>query len=256
MQQLPSIKLYHHIPYARLRPLIQRFFIVEATNAHRDQHLPSTGFHLIFRYQGTCQIDNHLLAPDMAVTGLWDTVRNHTHSHDHAIVAVAFAPLGAAMFLPQALDEFANTTVDLRDVFTRTAELDRLHDGLLQAATHRERFRLVESFLQSYLNETRYDALIDNAIRLIGHTQGQIAITDLAHHLGLSQSTLERRFRQLVGTSPSRFAAYVRLQHVLHLKKTAANLTALAHQAGYYDQSHFIKEFKRMTGTTPTAFWR
>ena len=74
--------------------------------------------------------------------------------------------------------------------------------------------------------------------------------------MGLSQSALERRFRREVGASPKKFAALVRLRHVVRLRRAGVSLTDIAHAAGYADQPHFIKDFKRFTGQAPESFFR
>jgi AraC-like DNA-binding protein len=73
--------------------------------------------------------------------------------------------------------------------------------------------------------------------------------------MGLSQSALERRFRREVGASPKKCAALVRLRHVVRLRRAGVSLTDIAHAAGYADQPHFIKDFKRFTGQAPESFF-
>jgi AraC-like DNA-binding protein len=66
---------------------------------------------------------------------------------------------------------------------------------------------------------------------------------------------LEKRFRQAVGTSPKKFASIVRFKHVIQRYDSGRSLTELAYEAGFYDQAHFIKEFKIFTGDTPEGFF-
>ena len=85
---------------------------------------------------------------------------------------------------------------------------------------------------------------------------GNRRIDDLTRYIGLSQSALERRFRRVVGVSPKRFASVLRLRRAVRLRAVGADLTAVAHAAGYFDQSHFIHDFRRATGSSPDAFFR
>lgn len=59
-----------------------------------------------------------------------------------------------------------------------------------------------------------------------------------------------------MGASPKKFASIFRLRHVLHLRAKGADFTSIAHDAGYCDQSHFIKDFKRFTGLAPESFFQ
>jgi AraC-like DNA-binding protein len=56
--------------------------------------------------------------------------------------------------------------------------------------------------------------------------------------------------------SPKKFAGLARLGKAVHLRAAGANSAAAAHAAGYYDQSHFLRDFRRATGSTPDAFFR
>jgi AraC-like DNA-binding protein len=74
---------------------------------------------------------------------------------------------------------------------------------------------------------------------------------------GYSERHIERLFMESVGINPKNFANIIKLHSFLkQLKKTTekASLTELVYQSGYADQSHLIKEFKKITGMTPTAY--
>jgi AraC-like DNA-binding protein len=255
MHVLGGTQVLVQTPCEALRPFVERFLIAESTTAHRDAHLPSTGLVAAFRFRGACQLNGGAEAPRAAITGLWDTVRTHTHSQDHAVVIVAFTPTGAAALLRQPLEPFGNSTVDLDAVLGRRAGLHRLYDQLAGTANHAQRIRLVEDLLLAQAGDARPDPLVSAAVALIERTQARMRIEELTRRIGLSQSALERRFRRLVGASPRRFASLVRLQNVVRLREKGADLTTIAHAAGYSDQPHFIKDFKRFTGLAPGAFF-
>ena len=255
MSAIDGAQVLAQTPCEALRPFVKRFLVVESTADHRDAHLPDTGCVAAFRFRGACRLDDGVAAPRAAVTGLWDTVRTHTHSRDHAVVIAAFTPTGASALLRQPLEDFGNATVDLEAVLGRRAGLDRLEDQLAGAASHAERIKRIEDLLLAQAGAAQPDPLVDAAVALIERTQAGMRIEELTRRIGLSQSALERRFRRLVGASPRRFASLVRLQNVLRLRGTGADLTTIAHAAGYSDQSHFNKDFKRFTGVAPGSFF-
>ena len=255
MPAINDTRVLIQTPCEALRPFVKRFLVVESTAAHRDAHLPDTGCVAAFRFRGACRLDDATEAPRAAITGLWDTVRRHSHSWNHAAVIVAFTPTGAAAWLRQPLEEIGNATVDLEEMLGRRAGLDRLEDQFAGAASHAERIRLVEGLLLAQADAARPDPLVAAAVALIEQTQAGLRIGELTRRIGLSQSALERRFRRVVGASPRRFASLVRLQNVLRLRATGADLTTIAHTAGYSDQSHFNKDFKRFTGLAPGTFF-
>lgn len=255
MPAIDDTRVTLQTPCEALRPFVKRFLVVESTTAHRDVHLPDTGLVAAFCFRGDCRLSGEAEAPRAAITGLWDTVRTHTHSRDHAAVIAAFTPTGAAALLRQSLEEFGNATADLEAVLGRRAGLDRLHEQLAGTADPTQRIRRVEDLLLSQVGDARPDPLVTAAVAMIERTQARMRIEELTRRIGLSQSALERRFRRVVGASPRRFASLVRLQTVVRLREAGADWTTIAHAAGYSDQPHFIKDFKRFTGVAPGSFF-
>lgn len=88
--------------------------------------------------------------------------------------------------------------------------------------------------------------------------RGTVPIQELADAAGLSLRHFQRRFRQLTGLNPKHYARICRIGHAVHRKELEpeAPWTALAYEAGYSDQSHFIRDFKALTGTLPSEFLR
>jgi AraC-like DNA-binding protein len=244
------------LPHPALRPFIQRFLVVEFPACHRDVHLPDTSPVAAFSFRGRCRIDGDRWAPLAAFTGLRETLRAHEHCHEHAVLLATFTPVGAAAFLRPSLEEFTGTTADLAGILDRPGELDRLHEQLAGAQNHARRIALLEDFLLARVRVSAPDPLVTAAVAWFEQGTGVKRIGDLTRYIGLSQSALERRFRKVVGLSPKKFAALSRLRHAVRLRANGADFTAVAHGAGYFDQSHFINDFRRATGSTPEAFFR
>src|SRR4029079_13377494 len=85
---------------------------------------------------------------------------------------------------------------------------------------------------------------------------GQARIDALTRHIGLSQTALERRFLRVIGLTPKKYALLLRFRHALALRPAVADLTAVAHAAGYFDQAHFTNHFRQVTGSSPVAWFR
>ncbi len=253
-----NVNVYRRLPAPALQPFVAQLLVVESRAARRDVHLPSTGFVAAFGFRGSCLLDGGAPAPRSAITGLWSTVRSHAHSGDHAVALVAFTPVGAAAWLRQPLEDFADRTCDLDAVLGSGPDLDHLHQRIGDSAQPAERLRHVEEFLLLHLEDRRPDPAIGMAVASIERAQRAqrpLRIAALARSLGLSQSALARRFRRQVGTSPRSFATLVRLRHVARLRADGVDLTTIAHAAGYSDQPHFCRDFKRFAGCAPGAFF-
>lgn len=250
-----SRKVFTQAPCAALRPFVKRFLVVDYPSLHRDSHLPGTGTVAAFRLQGDCFLQGGQPAPAAGLTGLWDAPRSHEHGPGNRVALVQFTPTGAAALVPASLDEFGNATIPLGSVLRHPDDLLRLHERLQRAPTHAQRIRLLEAFLLQRLAGARPDPLMTAAVTWIQDSPAETRIAALTRHIGLSQSALERRFRRAVGVTPRRFASLVRLQHVLRLHRPGMSLAALAQAAGYFDQSHFIHDFRRFAGSAPGAYF-
>jgi len=256
METADFVKVYVQAPCEPLRPFVKRFLVIEFSSAHKDSHLPDTGIVASFRYKGDLALDGGIKAPQAAITGLWDTSRSHDHGRDSAVALAAFTATGAAAFLRNPLDEFFNATVAMDGLLGSATDLNRVHEQLAEARRHAHRIQSIENFLIACEPNTGSDPLVSAAVSWIEESQAMARIEELARRIGLSQSALERRFRRVVGASPKKFASIVRLRHILHLRSKGADFTSIAHAAGYYDQSHFIKDFKRFSGLAPESFFR
>jgi AraC-like DNA-binding protein len=241
-------------PSAALRPYIQRFLIVDYTSGWSTTLLPGTGLVAAFRFKGECLL-NGAKAPNALVTGIWDHTRTLTHSGNCANVLAMFTPTGAAAFLREPIEHLFNATMPY-DLEARRSRLSLVEEQLSESAHHEHRVRAVEQFLLQQLRHRTPDLFVAHAVDRIRFSRGTMRIERLALQAGLSQSALERRFRHAVGTSPKKFAALVRLRHVVRLRRAGVSLTRIAHAAGYADQSHFIRDFKRFTGEPPEFFFR
>jgi len=243
-------------PSPALAGLVRRFMVVEFPEACRDQHLPDTATVAAFSFRSECRTDQYQRVPSAAFTGMWETIRGHEHAAGHAVLLAMFTPLGAAAFLRQPLDEFSGGTADLTSVLSRPADLRRLTEQIASAAGHEERIRLLERFLLARIGQPTPDPLVAAAVAWLERGLGQARVDALTRHIGLSQSALERRFRRVVGLTPKRYAMLLRFRRALALQRNAIGLAAVAHDAGYFDQSHFINHFRRVTGRSPAAWFK
>jgi AraC-like DNA-binding protein len=250
------VKVFEQVPDRALRPFIQRFLVVEFPSLHCDAHLPDTSPVAAFSFRGECRIDGDRWAPPAAFTGLRETLRAHEHCREHAVLLATFTPVGAAAFLRPSLEEFSGTTTDLAGVLGRQKELGWLSEQLAGAQNHGRRIKLLEDFLLARVLVSAPDPLVAAAVAWLEQQTRAKRIDDLTRYIGLSQSALERRFRRVVGVSPKKFASLVRLRRAVQTRVTGADFTAAAYAAGYFDQSHFINDFRRATGSPPDAFFR
>lgn len=171
------------------------------------------------------------------------------------IIGVHFKPGGAFPFLGLPAGELADTHVDLDTLWGTSA--GRLRERLCAAETSVERFRLLEEGLLSRLfRGAQQHYAVSAALEMFGKHQFAPTVRDAANYLGLSQRRFIQVFKAQVGLTPKLFTRIRRFQQVRALigQNLSPNWSALALDLGYFDQSHFIREFLEFSGLTPTDY--
>lgn len=171
------------------------------------------------------------------------------------IISARFLPEGICPFLNMPVSSLENKPVPIAEIFADGAALEQL---IVNANNNEERIQLIESFLLSKLTDPNtIDAITKSFVEAIFQSQGQIGVVELAGKLNINRRNMERKFTSLIGMSPKQLARVVRLQSTLKMleQKKFTSLTSLAYENGYYDQAHFIKDFKDFTGMSPKSFY-
>lgn len=244
------------IPGKLLQPFVRKITIEESHNVVYKV-LPVPGLVMGFQYSGTLfsvegakteQLQN------AGITGFPTHWRLFKTAPDTGTVLVHFRETAAGMFFREPLHEISGKSIPL-DQLIPFVHLKEVEDKLSEARSDVARANIVESFLVSRLQPRLNDALIGEAVRQIYLNGGVVRIGELAKNLNLSKSPFEKRFRKTTGTSPKKFASVVQFQNALSLFDPGRSLTELSLAAGYFDQSHFIRHFRSMTGESPDRFF-
>jgi AraC-like DNA-binding protein len=170
--------------------------------------------------------------------------------------AVRFYPYGFANFVSTPLKNLANKETPIEYLFgeTPSKELER---KIVRASDTERRMEIVEGFLLSKLNEqATLDNVVNTTIDTLLSTNGSSSINTIVKDDLSKRRQLERKFLKQIGISPKQLGKVIRLQAALKmlLSKQTETLTRIAYEHEYYDQAHFIKDFKEFTGTNPKDF--
>lgn len=236
---------------------MKSFAIQETSTESVYKVLPDTSLVIGFQYKGRLSLLQNGIETPLSisgVSGLADYSRTFQNSPDIGTVLIFFQEAGAIHFFKQPLHELFRESVSL-DNFIPRSELLCLEEQLAEAKTDLQRITVVEYFLIKRITNIEPDKLVLAALSLIHKSKGNLRIKELTEQLFISQSPLEKRFRQAVGASPKKYASIVRLKNVIQQFDKANSLTELGYITGFYDQAHFIKEFKTFTGETPEKFF-
>ena len=253
------MNVQHYRPTARLTPFIKEFYIIESDGMMDSKILPDTSLVMALRYKGNTQrigdvTDAAGVAPGV-LTGLRRSHRVMRYSRDTGNILVLFKEGGLVAFSRVPANELFDVTIPAENFFAKAAMQDLL-EALAEARNNKTRIHTIEAFLTQQLRGVDPDPLVDEAVRLIKESKGLIKIKDLAHALYISQDPLEKRFRAKVGSTPKQYASIIRLRNIIDTWSSHSSLTNASYEAGYFDQSHFIKDFRTFTGESPKDFFR
>jgi AraC-like DNA-binding protein len=249
------MKFEVHLPCGRLLPYVKQLVISENEHEAVYQVLPDTALVIGFQYRGKLSyLEKNKQNPlaTFGITGLRDTYRTFQNTAGIGSVLVVFRENGAARFLKIPLHELFGESLSLEHFFSRTA-LQELEEKLVNANSDQLRIGFVEEFLIRHLQERPADLMVTRALEYIHQSKGTIRINELAKQLNTSASPLEKRFRQEIGASPKKFATIVRARNVLDAMENGQQNYA-AYLSAFYDQAHFIKDFKKFAAVTPEQY--
>ena len=170
-------------------------------------------------------------------------------------IAVRFSAWGAYHFFGIPMKEVANGETGLQDVWKDLAT--EIEERIFSEQTNNHRIKIIQQYLFAQLSKNgRFDNAIDFCLTEISSAKGCISIEDLAYKTGISNRQLIRRFDNCIGLSPKEFSRITKFIHSLNYLKQfpEKNFTETGYDCGYYDQAHFIRDFKEYSGLTPTEY--
>lgn len=172
------------------------------------------------------------------------------------IFAVRFHPEGCLPFISVPVREMDNKAVSMEYLFGTEGKL--LGEAVSGTANVMQQISLVENFLlQQIIKPEISDRVAALSVQTLLELKGQLTVDELAGQLQVHRRQLERKFASAIGLSPKQLAKIIRLQATLKMmnERRFEHLTELAYENGYFDQAHFIKDFKEFTGVTPGEFY-
>jgi AraC-like DNA-binding protein len=176
-------------------------------------------------------------------------------SQQERVIGIQFRPGGAFPFLAMPASEVANATYSLDDIWPDQAA--SIRDALMNACDFRAMFSILERALLLRLrNASPLHPAIAFAITRLARPGENVRVGDVAGRVGFSSRRFMELFREQTGLTPKSFQRVRRFQRVLRTLRadSAENWTDIAYRCGYYDQAHFIHDFRMFSGLTPSEY--
>lgn len=180
----------------------------------------------------------------------------YKHQADNHIFGIKFLPGGLYPFVELDFAELVNVSLDMTQLFG--PEINFLVEELYHLPHFEARVERMEQFLQNKLHQARLPKFhfIQSGTHLLAQQNAEVDVASTAAQLNSNYKTLSRGFHEVIGISPKHFARIQRFEKALELlvAKPEWNCTEIGYHLGYYDQAHFIREFKNFALETPTAY--
>lgn len=172
------------------------------------------------------------------------------------ILGVKFKPAGIYRLTGLNMRHLADDIIEAGSIWGKEVEL--LCEQMYEASGTGEMIWMLEKFLCEKLRQRRKkekNLALEGALEFMGAARFY-TLREIQEMTFTSKKTLERYFLDQVGLSPKRYARISRFNMVRNLfdRDPTVNWQEIAFPMGYYDQSHFIKEFKEFSGKTPYEY--
>lgn len=252
-------------PHPRLAKYLECFWTLEGSSQPAaispEAIMPDGCIELIFnladpfkRYHGNNKIE---MQPATLLAGQMQRFAMIAPTGRVKLFGIRFHPGGAYPFLQLPLNELTDQIINFENVANRLGR--ELMEKIETARSLRERLRIVETVFLARL-DSRYETArtVRAAVALMIQKDGMIPIERLQQIVGVSARQLERQFQTQVGLTPKFFSRLLRFQKVFKVVTQNHNLgwSFIATECGYYDQAHFIHDFKTFSGQNPVAYFR
>lgn len=227
-----------------------------------DRFLPNGDVEILIDFHDAPQYiyDNHTLKEIQACHHVWASgLRTEPITipagNGAAMMVISFKKGMAAPFFPFPMNEIADSVVDA-DLIWGT-ELADLRERLLATMDIAERFRLAEAFLLAkFRSKLEINPCVEFAVREIAENADAVSIARMNQKIGYSHKHFVDMFRRQIGVTPKAFARIMRFQKAVRSIDADPQIDwrRAALDCGYYDQSHFIHDFKHFSGFTPERY--
>ncbi|MFA6540258.1 MAG: helix-turn-helix domain-containing protein [Bacteroidota bacterium] len=189
------------------------------------------------------------------VLGIMKTKFSRTLEEKGSVFGIKFHPGGFYPFLGKSVSTLTNEQRSLTEIFGR--EGTALHRQIFSSVSPAEKAASAEKFLGKHLpRQDETIGIIGAVVEKIISDRRILKVDDLVEHFQISKRTLQRIFSDYVGINPKWMIKRYRLHEAVELLENSRenDLLQIALGLGYFDQAHFIKDFKTIVGKSPAKY--
>mgnify|MGYP000347920282 CR=1 FL=1 len=250
-------------PGSQLEKFIRNYYIWECDKYEFDSmyvEAPPTGYPItIFNYgDPSYLIKNNLRdkLPLVSVVGQATKIYSYMVRGTVRIFGCIWKPYGLYHVLKNDISELNNQQFDLTKLID--VKIDQIISQLANKQTYEEKKNVVENYLVDLISS---NSDVTHKIELIAEefemNNGLVKVSEMADKYQIGIRYLQKEFKKRVGLTPKQFCKIKRMAHICDIMSEPAHINWLdiLHEGGYYDQAHFIKDFKEYMIKPPKYYF-
>lgn len=249
-------------PIPPLKNYIKNIWILNCPNSSKlEKMIPFGCMDLVYidresityRGQRTKRFKKH----ELFLTGQVTQPYDFEFQSNTTIIGFGFYPHTAHLFTKVSAHQMTDKIFNLSDLPLLSNTLEEIEkDHSIENKIIKLQYFILREINKSTSNDQRQKYLQYMLTEII-HKQGHFEVSKFQKRLNISQRYIQFLFKEYVGISPNLYAKVIRfLNAINNYQSDSESLTELSLKLGYYDQSHFIRDFKRFTGLTPRQYFQ
>lgn len=245
-------------PPDALKNYVECYWIVES--ADREPHLQKIipdGFpEIIFHFGDPYRINlsgKWELQHDSLLAGQITKYFYLENTGRSDILGIKMKPAALAHLLGMNMHMLKDKVLTLHEC--NHAALNMLSESIRTSSDHRKQINMINEQLMALQHEVQPDPVIELAVDTIFSSRGMNTVSSLCQQCEVSERQLERLFRRYIGLTPKFYARIIRFSYIFQVTEEGKSWSDVGLESGFYDQPHFIRNFKAFTGEDPSGYF-
>ena len=240
--------------------LINRYLLLNAKDLHEnieDKFIPDGGIAFVFNFSGAVSVRSetttYLLPPSFIVIPSPQSLIISTYPPLDTMVVNCKATVFTRLFNKNVSPPNEKPFLDASDIIPF-----ELWKKLKETSIFEKRKQIFEAFILTYLKSNYEPDNIDESYNVIMNSHGEEQVNKLLKNIELNPRSFRRQFLARTGLSAKSLSRIVRINYLWNcfLQNNRADFQSMVYDANYHDQSHLIKDFKKVIGESPSHFFK
>lgn len=246
-------------PPAELRKLVDCYWLVEDANTNRTlQKIIPDGYpEIVFHFGDPYRIklgNQWELQAASLLAGQITKFFFLENSGASNILGIKLKPTALTQLMDLEMALLTDRVISLQESGIR--KLNILDELIRGAQDHAVRINIINEKFLEWSASMKVQVSVEKAIDAILSSNGVITVAAMCEQCKLSERQAERLFKKFIGLSPKFYTRVIRFSNIFQVaQEKKLSWSEVGLEAGFYDQAHFIKDFKEFTGEDPSHYF-